>query len=104
MKKKIKWPEQKIWKQKFQPGMTGKEHLKAVVNLMLNSNLPEKDEKSLLKEAIELVKDLSSEFDFTLEDQIQDLKKQKSNEFDGVLACKIMLRDKTKSFLKKVRP
>ena len=76
----------------------------AVANLMLNSNLPEKDEKSLLKEAIELVKNLSSEFDFILEDQIQDLKKRKSNEFDGVLADKIILRDDTKSFLKKVRP
>ena len=104
MKKKIKWPEQKIWKQKFQPGMTGAEHLKAVSNLMLNSKQQEKDERSLLKQAIELVEELSFEFHFILEDQIQDLKKRKSNEFDGVLACKIILRDDTKSFLKKVHP
>ena len=30
---------------KFQPGMTGEDHLRAVHNLMLNSNPPEKDEE-----------------------------------------------------------
>ena len=43
---KLKMDKEDGMKQmKFQPGMTGEEHLKAVQNLMLNSNPPEKDEE-----------------------------------------------------------